>query len=85
MDFTEYNLGFCNKGEVAEITLSSAANVILLDYTNLHKYKNSMKFEYHGGHANVSPYKIKIPESGTWYVVIDGYSGTIKASVSVVE
>jgi len=85
MDFTEFNLGFCNKGEIAEVTLSSAANVILLDTTNIHKYKNSMKFEYHGGHANVSPYRITIPESGTWYVVIDGYSGTIKCSVSVVE
>jgi len=85
MDFTEYNLGFCNKGEVAQVTLSSAANVILLDTTNLHKYKNSMKFEYHGGHANLSPYRITIPESKEWHVVIDGYRGTITSSVSVVE
>jgi hypothetical protein len=87
MDFTEYNLGLCDKGQVVEVTLASAANVILLDYTNLHKYKNSMKYDYYGGHATLSPYRITIPQTGTWYVVIDlgGYSGEVKSSVRVIE
>jgi hypothetical protein len=87
MDFTEYNLGFCHEGQVVEVTLSSAANVILLDYTNLHKYKNSMEYDYYGGHATLSPYRVTVPRTGTWYVIVDlgGYGGSVQSSVSVVE
>lgn len=86
MKFTKYNLGSLKKGEIVEVTLKgSAANVRLMNSSNLQNYKNGRRHNYYGGLVQRSPHKIVVPSSGTWYVTIDmqGLRGSTRSSVRV--
>ena len=85
MNFSYYDLGQRNKGEIVEVRLSAAANVRLMNSSNYSNYKNGRKHHYYGGYVKTSPYRIPIPTSGHWYVTIDlgGYAGKVKHSVNV--
>jgi hypothetical protein len=86
MNFLQYDLGNLKRGEVVEVTLTSGANVRLMDSSNFNNYKNGMKHRYYGGLAKQSPLRIGVPNSGHWYVAIDmqGLRGSTNASVRVV-
>ena len=85
MNFSYYDLGQRNKGEIVEVRLSAAANVRLMNSSNYSNYKNGRRHHYYGGYVKTSPYRIPIPTSGHWYVTIDlgGYAGKVKHSVNV--
>ena len=85
MNYSYYDLGQRNKGEIVEVRLSAAANVRLMNFSNYSNYKNGRKHHYYGGYVKTSPYRIPIPTSGHWYVTIDlgGYAGKVKHSVNV--
>lgn len=85
MNYSYYDLGQRNKGEIVEVRLSAAANVRLMNSSNYSNYKNGRKHHYYGGYVKTSPYRIPIPTSGHWYVTIDlgGYAGKVKHSVNV--
>ena len=85
MNFQYYDLGYLEKGQVVEVTLSAQANVKLMDSSNFNNYKNGRRHHYYGGRATVSPTRIPVPSNGKWYVTIDlgGYSGRLNVSVKV--
>lgn len=86
MKFTKYDLGNLKKGQIVVVTLSgSAANVRLMDSSNLNAYKNGRKHKYYGGLAKRSPVRIAVPHNGHWYLTIDlmGLRGKVRSSVSV--
>ena len=85
MNFSYYDLGQRNKGEVVEVQLSAAANVRLMNSSNYSNFKNGRRHHYYGGYVKTSPYRITIPNSGHWYVTIDlgGYAGKVNHSVNV--
>ena len=86
MQFSQYDLGQRQGGEVVEVTLSgTAANVRLMDSPNLQNYRAGRQHRYFGGHATRSPVRLQIPHSGHWYVVIDlgGYAGSVRSGVRV--
>ncbi|MCS3870105.1 hypothetical protein J3D55_003021 [Chryseobacterium ginsenosidimutans] len=88
MNYQSYNLGNLEGGEIVEVILrGNSANVKLLDNANFGNYKSGRKYNYYGGHVTKSPFKIKVPHYGSWYVVIDlgGYSGSINSSVRVIS
>ena len=81
--FIHYDLGHCERGEVAEVTLSgSAANVRLLDSSNFSAYRNGRRHQYRGGLAKQSPVHLPIPHASHWHVAVDmqGLKGRTKAS-----
>lgn len=86
MNFLKYDLGNLKRGEVVEVTLTSGANVRLMDSSNFNNYKNGRKHRFYGGLAKRSPVRIAVPNSGHWYVAIDmqGLRGSTSASVRVV-
>lgn len=87
MTFTHYDLGYRQRGETVEITLSgSAANVRLMDSSNFHSYKAGRQHTYRGGLMKQSPVRLAIPSSGTWHVTIDmqGLRGSVRSSIRVV-
>lgn len=86
MNFLKYDLGNLKRGEVVEVTLSSGANVRLMDSSNFNSYKNGRKHRFYGGLARKSPIRIAVPNSGHWYVAVDmqGLRGSTSASVRVV-
>jgi hypothetical protein len=88
VNFTHYNLGHLQKGDVVEVTLSgSAANVRLMDSSNLSSFKSGRRHSYHGGLARQSPVQLPVPSSGTWHVTIDmqGLRGTVRSGVRVIN
>lgn len=86
MNFLKYDLGNLKRGEIVEVTLTSGANVRLMDSSNFNNYKNGRKHSYYGGLAKRSPIRIAVPNSGHWYVAVDmqGLRGSTSASVRVV-
>lgn len=88
MNFTRHDLGSRKAGEVVQITLSgNAANVRLMDSSNFSKYKAGQSHRFIGGLIKQSPYNLKIPSSGHWYVAVDlqGFSGrgSVRSSARV--
>lgn len=86
MNFQKYDLGYLHGGETVVVTLSgSAANVRLMDSSNLQSYRSGRSHRYYGGLATHSPVRIGVPSSGNWYVTIDmqGLRGTVRSSVRV--
>jgi hypothetical protein len=85
MRFIHTDLGYKQKGEIVEVTLTSGANVRLMDTSNFSSYKNGRKHKYHGGLAKQSPIRIAIPNTGNWHVAVDmqGLRGNTRASVRV--
>jgi len=86
MKFNKYDLGHLEKGQLVEITLSgSAANVRLMDSSNLSAFRNGRQHRYHGGLMKRSPAMIPVPRSGRWYLTVDmnGLRGSTRSSVRV--
>lgn len=85
MQFIHNDLGQRKRGEIVEVTLTSGANVRLMDSSNFSNYKNGRAHRYQGGLAKVSPLRLAIPSSGHWHVAIDmqGLRGSTRASVRV--
>ncbi len=85
--FLHYDLGTVGPESIAEVTLSNAANVLLMDSANFASYRNNQAYRYHGGYVTVSPYRVRPPHSAHWYVVVDlgGAAGSVRASVRVVR
>lgn len=85
-EFIQHNLGYRKSGEIIQVNLSgSAANVRLMDSSNLSSYKSGRQHRYWGGLAKRSPVRLAIPHSGTWYVTVDmmGLRGTVRSSVDI--
>lgn len=82
MEFIHSDLGYRQRGEIVEITLSAGANVRLMDSSNFSSYKNGRQHKYYGGLARQSPTRLAIPNSGHWHVAVDmqGLQGSTRAS-----
>jgi hypothetical protein len=86
MRYAVYDLGHQETGSTAVVRLrGSAANVLLLDETNLSCYRRGEHFVFEGGFARTSPVRLTIPRDGHWYVVLDlgGYRGRVRGEVTV--
>ena len=85
MNFIHNDLGQRKRGEIVEISLSSGANVRLLDSSNFSNYGNGRAHRYTGGLAKSSPIRLQIPNAGHWHVAVDmqGLRGSTRASVTV--
>ncbi len=86
MEYNVYKLGNLAKGKIVEVTLKgNAANVLLLDSSNYNNYKKGRRYKYYGGFVKKSPFRIVVPNSGQWYLVINlgGYRGRVSTSVKI--
>lgn len=86
MNFIQFDLGSRTRGEIVEVTLTSAANVRLMTSSDFSSYKNGRQHRYHGGLVTRSPFRMQIPSSGRWYVAVDmqGLQGSTRASARIV-
>lgn len=86
VQFTVYELKSLKRGEIVEVTLKgNAANVRLMDQSNLSAYKAGRRHRYVGGLVKRSPHRMAVPSTGLWYVTVDmgGLGGTTRSSVRV--
>lgn len=87
MEYIHSDLGFRKRGDVLEVTLSgSAANVQLLDSSNLQRYRRGQDYRGYGGLATRSLVRLSIPHSGRWHAAVDmqGLRGTTRAGFRVI-
>ena len=84
MNFLQYEFD-ANPQNTIQVTLDQQANVRIMDYSNLQKYKAGQQHRYYGGLAKNSPISLRVPHQGHWYLIVDlgGYAGTVRASVRV--
>jgi hypothetical protein len=76
------------EGDVIEVNLAgNAANVLLFDPPNYQAYREGRPYQYQGGYARTSPYRIRAPRAGRWHLVVDlaGGAGTVQASGRVIS
>ncbi|WP_028834151.1 MULTISPECIES: DUF1883 domain-containing protein [unclassified Pseudoalteromonas] len=85
MQFIHNDLGQRKAGEIVEVTLTSGANVRLMNSSDFNNYKSGRRHRYIGGLAKKSPLRLQIPHSGHWHVAVDmqGLRGSAKASVRI--
>jgi hypothetical protein len=83
--FIHNDLGHRQRGEIVEVSLSSGANVRLMNSSNFSNYRNGRRHQFVGGLAKKSPVRLQIPNTGHWHVAIDmqGLRGSTRASVRV--
>lgn len=76
-----------DEGDVAEVALDRAANVLLMDSSNYGNYKQGRTYRYYGGYATKSPVRLAVPRRGHWHVVVDlaGGPGQVKASARLLS
>jgi Domain of unknown function (DUF1883) len=86
MSFIHNDLGLLQGGELVEVTLSSQANVKLMDSSNFSSYRRGSQHRYFGGHVTRSPFRVQVPSAGHWHVAVDlgGYGGNVRAGVRVI-
>jgi len=70
-EFYSYHWSRLEKGSTIVVTLSTAANVRLMDSTNFNAYKSGRRHRYTGGLVNKTPFRVVVPRTGSWYVTID--------------
>jgi hypothetical protein len=70
MNYSYYDLGQRKRGETVEITISAAANVVLLDSSSYSAFGAGRQHRYYGGLFRQSPIPLTIPSDGHWWVVI---------------
>ncbi len=86
VNFLKYDLGRVDKGSTVVVTLSTGANVRLMDSTNFSNYRQGRPHRFYGGLAKVSPSRIVVPSTGHWYVTVDLVglrASNVRASVNV--
>lgn len=85
MNFVHYDLKQLSRGQVVEVTIGNAANVLVLDSSNFTSYRSGQRYHYYGGYVTRSPYRVPVPQDGHWHVVIDlgGQSGQVRSAVRV--
>ena len=81
MDHLNYEVD-ASQGDVAEVVLDRAANVLLMDPANYDDYSNGRSFRYYGRYATKNPVRLAVPRAGHWHVVVDlgGDAGQVRIS-----
>jgi hypothetical protein len=77
-----------SEGDVVEVTLAgNAANVLLLDTPSFYNYQQGRPYNYYGGYARTSPFRIRAPHPGRWHLVVNlgGGAGRVQASGQVIS
>lgn len=71
--FQRYDLGTAQRGATVVVTLSTGANVRLMDGTNLQAFRNgrSPRCAPGSGLVTRSPHRILVPSTGHWYLTVD--------------
>ena len=85
--FLHSDLGHRSARDVLEVTLTSGANVLLLDESNFQRYRRGDSYQYRGGLAKKSPVRLQIPHAGRWHGVVDmrGLRGSTNAGFRVIN
>ena len=85
MKYWFHDVGIVEQGKIIEVTLDQAANIRIMDEDNYNNFKNRQSYSAIIYFITTSPFKIKLPRSAHWYVVVDpeDQPGSVVSSVKV--
>ncbi|WP_084025781.1 DUF1883 domain-containing protein [Mesorhizobium sp. LNHC252B00] len=80
MDYADFDLGQCSRGQMTEITLASGAKLRLLDLTSCSNYGREERYQYISRVAK-QPVRLHLPKR--WHVAVDtqGLKGSTCSSI----
>jgi len=86
MHYLKYEID-AGPDDIIEVTLDNAANVQLMNLENFTNYDKGQAYRYHGGYVQRSPFRIRPPHQGHWYLTIDlgGGAGSVRAGARVIK
>lgn len=83
-----HDIGFqmtTGKPQIVEVTMSQPAYVYLVNAQAYQKYLEGKEFTYEGGRATDKTYRVVIPSSNHWYVIVDNGDDPIEGITSSVK
>jgi hypothetical protein len=85
LPYNTFDLGTCRPGDIWRVELNRAANVFMVDSSNLAAFKGNRNFTHYGGGGLItrSPHDFVIPRSGRWHIVAHTWGLRDSARVSV--
>ncbi|GAB2734325.1 DUF1883 domain-containing protein [Amycolatopsis magusensis] len=66
-----FDLGMVQRETVITVRLNAMANVRLLTEVNYTAYQRKQYYKMHGGVATTPLFKISVPATAHWYLVLD--------------
>ncbi|MBN6042045.1 DUF1883 domain-containing protein [Amycolatopsis sp. 195334CR] len=66
-----FDLGTVQRETVVTVRLNAMANVRLLTEVNYTAYRRKQFYRMHGGVATAPLFKISVPSTAHWYLVLD--------------
>lgn len=75
---------YLHKGDFVEVYTDDEMSMYLMDLFNYRRYEAGKPHSKHGGRIKHSPGRLKVPETGSWYVVIESPSKGAKYTLSIV-
>ncbi|AXB42275.1 DUF1883 domain-containing protein [Amycolatopsis albispora] len=66
-----FDLGTVRRETVVTVRLNTMANVRLLTEVNFTAYRRRQYYRMHGGVATAPLFKISVPATAHWYLVLD--------------
>ena len=87
MNFLDFDLKACYGGDTVLVQLTGVeSDVMLMESSDLSRFKSGQQVKYWGGHYNRSPIRLGIPRHGSWHiVVIPGLGGTVSVSAQILR
>jgi hypothetical protein len=85
LPYNTFDLGSGQHGDVWRVELDRAANVFMVDSSNLSSFKNGRDFRHVGGGGLItrSPHDFVVPNSGHYYIVAHTWGLRDSARISV--
>lgn len=85
--YKHYDLGLLREGTILEVTLSAINNVRLMSGINFQRFTETLDYKYMGGAARKSPFRIAVPQSAHWHLIVDmeGHNGLADSSVRLMQ
>jgi hypothetical protein len=82
MNYLYWSLS-ARQGQIVEVTIDHATNVLLLTEAEFERFQRGMSYEYRGGSYTATPVRIVVPYHGWWHVVV--CPGPVTATIKVLS
>lgn len=72
-------------GKTVTIEVNIQANVLLMEDDDFNRFRTNRRHNHYGGLTRLTPYRINVPHSGYWNIVIDldGFDGPVSHSINI--
>ncbi|WP_147803825.1 DUF1883 domain-containing protein [Alkalicoccus halolimnae] len=74
---------YLHEGEKIEVETDYDVRIMLMDLANFRNYQKARPYFRYGGVVTKSPSYIRVPKTGTWYIVVEKVDTKSKPHYSI--